>query len=113
MMPALSGYRRGNSRRCRVMSHRSNIGRLVIAALASGLALGVVGIQVELNATKAAASMTAAPPVGQFTTRCTLSHERADDPIVKPNQPGASHLHEFFGNTTTNASTTATSLSSG
>jgi hypothetical protein len=29
--------------------------------------------------------------------------EPPDDPIVYPKQPGASHLHDFFGNTTTNA----------
>jgi hypothetical protein len=35
-----------------------------------------------------------------------------DDPIVYPDQPGASHLHVFFGNTATNASSTAESLAS-
>jgi len=33
-----------------------------------------------------------------------------DDPIVFPGQPGASHLHTFFGNTLTNAFSTADSL---
>jgi hypothetical protein len=35
---------------------------------------------------------------------------RSDDPIVRPGQPGASHLHTFFGNTGTNANSTAESL---
>ena len=34
----------------------------------------------------------------------------ADDPIVFPNRPGASHLHEFFGNRQTDAATTARAL---
>jgi hypothetical protein len=28
---------------------------------------------------------------------CTLSHSLEDDPIVSPGQPGAAHLHDFFG----------------
>ena len=37
--------------------------------------------------------------VGQFVLRCGYSHSLTDDPIVFPGQPGASHLHDFFGNT--------------
>jgi hypothetical protein len=33
-----------------------------------------------------------------------------DDPIIYPNQPGAAHLHQFFGNTKANASSTYNSL---
>jgi hypothetical protein len=33
-----------------------------------------------------------------------------DDPIVFPRQPGRSHHHTFFGNTTTNAASTPASL---
>jgi hypothetical protein len=43
------------------------------------------------------------PPMPRFVTKCTFSHRAADDPIVKPGQPGASHSHDFFGNVTTNA----------
>ena len=35
-----------------------------------------------------------------------------DDPIVYPGQPGRSHLHVFFGNTGTNANSTAASIAS-
>lgn len=48
---------------------------------------------------------------GQFVVECRFSHEAPDDPIVYPNQPGASHLHEFFGNTTTDAASTLASMS--
>jgi hypothetical protein len=48
--------------------------------------------------------------IGAFRTVCEYSHMRADDPIVKPGQPGASHLHTFWGNTTTDANSTAGSL---
>ncbi|GAA2576102.1 hypothetical protein GCM10010435_60230 [Winogradskya consettensis] len=34
---------------------------------------------------------------------CAYSHSAPDDPIVFPGQPGASHLHDFLGNASTNA----------
>ncbi|HSH58396.1 MAG TPA: DUF1996 domain-containing protein [Acidimicrobiales bacterium] len=45
-----------------------------------------------------------------FKFDCLFSHSRSDDPIVYPRQPGASHLHDFFGNTSTDAYSTLTSL---
>ncbi len=50
------------------------------------------------------------PQGGQFRTTCEFSHFAYDDPLVHPNQPGAAHLHMFFGNTNTNAFTTYDSL---
>lgn len=47
---------------------------------------------------------------GAFRTTCDFSHMSFDDPIVYPGQPGAAHLHAFFGNTGTNANSTALSL---
>jgi hypothetical protein len=48
--------------------------------------------------------------IGAFRTTCDFSHMSADDPIVAPNRPGASHLHVFFGNTAANAYSTADSI---
>jgi hypothetical protein len=54
---------------------------------------------------------TAAPDnVGAFRFICTAGQILADDPIVYPGQPGRSHLHQFFGNTAANASSTYASL---
>jgi Domain of unknown function (DUF1996) len=47
---------------------------------------------------------------GAFRTSCDFSHMSADDPIVAPGRPGASHLHVFFGNTLVNANSTAESI---
>jgi hypothetical protein len=47
---------------------------------------------------------------GAFRISCKYSHMSYDDPIVYPNQPGRAHLHTFFGNTETNANSTADSL---
>ncbi|MDH3682791.1 MAG: DUF1996 domain-containing protein, partial [Acidimicrobiia bacterium] len=43
---------------------------------------------------------------GQFRVACEFSHFAYDDPILKPDLPGASHLHMFFGNTDINAFST-------
>ncbi|OLB82638.1 MAG: hypothetical protein AUI14_00330 [Actinobacteria bacterium 13_2_20CM_2_71_6] len=50
---------------------------------------------------------------GAFRTVCKPSHMLPDDPIVLPGQPGASHLHTFFGNTGTDAKSTADSIAHG
>jgi hypothetical protein len=48
--------------------------------------------------------------VAQWNVMCGNDHYAADDPIVYPGQPGRSHMHTFYGNTSTNASTTTDSL---
>ncbi len=59
---------------------------------------------------------TATPPsrgFHEFQVNCTITDHRPDDPIVFPGLPGASHNHSFFGNTTTDAASTLSSLQSG
>jgi hypothetical protein len=48
--------------------------------------------------------------VPEFNAQCTTSHRGQNDPIVFPGQTGASHDHTFWGNDSTKASTTLTSL---
>ncbi len=57
-------------------------------------------------------SSSASEPTGNFRAICSFSHLAYDDPIVAPGQPGASHLHAFFGNTTADAHSTYESLRS-
>ena len=47
---------------------------------------------------------------GSFGVGCAWSHTLADDPILHPNHVAASHLHAFFGNTSTSAWSTRRSL---
>jgi hypothetical protein len=47
---------------------------------------------------------------GAFRNVCQFSHMKFDDPIVFPGKERASHLHTFFGNTQTDASSTAESI---
>jgi hypothetical protein len=42
----------------------------------------------------------------EFQANCSVTHELPDDPIVFPNQPGASHMHTFLGNVGTTGNTT-------
>src|SRR5262245_26804551 len=51
--------------------------------------------------------------VTTFKVQCPASHRLPDDPIVFPGKPGASHLHQFIGNRTTDANSTADSLLAG
>jgi Domain of unknown function (DUF1996) len=44
---------------------------------------------------------------------CRYSHEANDDPILMPGQPGEAMAHDFFGNITTSAGSTASGLVGG
>jgi hypothetical protein len=49
-------------------------------------------------------------PDGAFRFICAAGQIRYDDPIVLPGQPGKSHLHQFYGNLSADASSTYQSL---
>jgi hypothetical protein len=73
--------------------------------------------QAKWNAQLAAfAAMTPAPVPGnavrvpEFNASCKYSHSKPDDPIIFPGLPGASHMHSFIGNNSTNANTTTETL---
>lgn len=44
--------------------------------------------------------------VPEFNAACKVSHRLPDDPIVFPGMAGASHLHSFWGNKATSATST-------
>lgn len=44
--------------------------------------------------------------VGAFRFICAPGHVNADDPVIYPGQKGASHPHQFYGNTGTNYQST-------
>src|ERR671921_2539635 len=58
-------------------------------------------------------------PTGEsFVVKCPFSHQKQVDPIVNPGEPGtpeakAFHMHDFFGNTTTDSNSTLESLRAG
>ncbi|MEP7058458.1 MAG: DUF1996 domain-containing protein [Caldimonas sp.] len=77
---------------------------------ASALPLPDVGL--AFDRVQATSETAPASDIGAFRTTCDFSHMAFDDPIVYPGQAGAAHLHTFFGNTGTNANSTAESLRS-
>lgn len=74
------------------------------------LAVTVVLVLVVQTGSTAAATDGREITMGRFVVRCEFSHRSQDDPIVFPRQPGRSHDHTFFGNRSTNASSTPASL---
>jgi hypothetical protein len=74
---------------------------LVLAAAVSGAA------------PPAAAAPTPLVAVAEFLADCPFSHRLPDDPIVAPGLPGGSHMHSFFGATSTNAHTNLNTLQNG
>jgi uncharacterized protein DUF1996 len=47
---------------------------------------------------------------GVFDTTCFYSHTLRDDPLLHPGASGASHVHDFFGNRTTDARSSGNTL---
>ncbi|WP_405461074.1 DUF1996 domain-containing protein [Streptomyces sp. NBC_00101] len=95
-----------------------NINWFSFAGEGDGAAAGWVPVdQAQWNAQLAQfrAMTPAAVPAGvvrvpEFNATCTYSHSKPDDPIVLPGLPGASHMHSFFGNKSTDAFSTTQSL---
>lgn len=85
---------------------RSMIVRLALAALAVG------SVSTVPWTTSAVAGAAERSPVG-WVVECNFVRHLIADPIVYPGQPGAGHLHDFFGNTTTDAHSTYASLLAG
>jgi Domain of unknown function (DUF1996) len=75
----------------------------VLGALGLILLLGVVGLPLE---------RASALPQSQavWSVKCEVSHRAPDDPIVFPAQAGRSHMHDFFGNVSTDADSSTASL---
>lgn len=73
-------------------------------------AVAVVGTVVGGFAAQAAAPGDPGGLGGFFLINCAVSRVAPDDPILHPGQPGASHLHDFFGAKTISASSTPSSL---
>jgi hypothetical protein len=81
--------------------------RLLTAALAAAVAAGVaVAAASSPGATTAPEGLHG----NNFFSNCRFSHTASDDPIVYPGQPGRSHSHTFFGNTSSDARSTLASL---
>jgi len=80
-------------------------------ALVPALLAVAVALSAPLLASSAAPAASRPKLHGNnFYANCRFSHTSNDDPIVHPGQPGRSHAHTFFGNTSANAASTPASL---
>ena len=116
-----SDTRRGSGARHRDRNGRRPLrGRVLGAVLAAQvLTVGVAAwslaapVVTSSGVTTHGAVTSTKDTVGWLLT-CRVSHTLADDPIVHPGVPGAAHLHDFWGNASTNAgSTYASQIASG
>lgn len=103
------------SRRC-----RSRRGPAVAALAAATVALAACGGGVPTDPAarpdrpaRVGPTIAATVDSALFTVDCTFSHRAQDDPIVWFGRPGASHMHDFFGATGVDASSTADDLRGG
>ena len=93
-------------------SHRRALAALAVVAVASVATVAAVTAVSSRRGEAASVDAGLGPQgrVPQFKVECTWSHAAPDDPIVHPGSPGRSHLHDFFGNTRTDADSTAATL---
>jgi hypothetical protein len=83
------------------------------SAKTSGATAFVLSVAIAIQIPLAAAGPTAIAAPGKFAVDCPFTHRSHDDPIVYPNQPGAAHEHDFFGNRSTDAHSTYRSMRDG
>ena len=83
-------------------------GALVLVAV-----VGVAAWATRPDGGNDTAAASPGPHNGRFHVECGYSHSAPDDPIVFPGEPGASHQHDFFGASSTDAFSDADSLLAG
>ncbi len=85
--------------------------RIVLISTSIGIAVLLACVVALLAALTSApaASAASAEHGASFAVRCDFSHRAQVDPIVSPGGTSA-HLHDFFGNKTTNAPSTYASM---
>jgi hypothetical protein len=80
------------------------------------LTLALLAVAMPLVAVSAVSVTANAAPTetakGVFIIRCQFSHSKQVDPIVKPGPPGtlSAHMHDFFGNNSTDSFSTYNSM---
>src|SRR3954462_15812933 len=89
------------------MEGRWQMSKTILLPATVGTAL-LLACVVALLAALASAPTVSAASIdhgASFAVRCDFSHRAQVDPIVSPGG-AAAHMHDFFGNTTTNANST-------
>lgn len=85
--------------------------RLLAVAAAASCAAAFALLSGAGHSNRASASQAPARGwQGQFAVGCRFGHRAPDDPIVKPGKVAGSHSHDFFGNFSTDTTSTRDSL---
>lgn len=84
-----------------------------VLAVIAGFTVAAPPAAASTGFTKYSTSNPLYPSKVDFVAKCHITKSLPDDPIVKPDQPGASHLHDFGGNRSTDASSTEFTLARG
>lgn len=92
------------------MSRRNRLSWIAVAGLVIAAAVSGASAFGALASPHAKGATSANRSPGFFRSRCAYSHTADDDPILMPRAPGASMVHDFFGNTSTTAFSTAATL---
>jgi len=85
---------------------------LLPASVGIALLLACIVALLAVLASAPAASAASVDHGASFAVRCDFSHRAQVDPIVSPGGTSG-HVHDFFGNTTTNASSTYQTMTTG
>ena len=93
------------------MSRRTTVGAVLLVALTVAATVGfLAGRREDARAVERPSGVGPQGAIPQFVVECAWSHTASDDPIVHPGHKGASHVHDFFGNTSTSADSDLESL---
>jgi hypothetical protein len=82
----------------------------MVALVAAVVTVVVSGSRSEPATAAPAVHLGPQGAVPQFVAKCGFSHAADDDPIVHPGMAGMSHRHDFFGNRSTDSTSTLASM---
>lgn len=82
----------------------------MVALVAAVVTVVVSGSRSEPATAAPAVHLGPQGAVPQFVAKCGFSHAADDDPIVHPGMAGMSHRHDFFGNRSTDSTSTLDSM---
>ena len=99
-------------------SQRTGQVRLALMLILGVAAAAACVLTLILWKAPVASAQEEGPNGESFVVKCPFSHQKQVDPIVNPGEPGtpeakAFHMHDFFGNTTTDSDSTLQSLRAG
>ena len=91
-------------------SQRTGQVRLALMLIVGVVAAAACVVTLMLWKVPVASAQEEAPTGANFVVQCGFSHQKQVDPIVDFGKPTSFHMHDFFGNTTTDENSTLESL---